>query len=97
MRRDESVGSEKGREQKGKEGNANKLLKFYAILELNKKQFLEDYVFDKQVEEQQNKKIFNNLLEKNKNNEEQIQTYIKKCHSYNPSIHKLYHPSSDEN
>ena len=44
-----------------------------------------------------NKKIFNNLLEKNKNNGEQIQTYIKKCHSYNPSIHKLYHPSSDEN
>ena len=67
------------------------------MLELNRKEFLEDYIFERQAEEQQKKKILNNLIEKNKSNGEQINLYIKKCEIYNPNIHVLYHPSNGEN
>jgi len=43
---DVSDGSQPDPPKKTKGKTANKLLKFYALLELNKKEFLEDYVFE---------------------------------------------------
>ena len=90
---------EKGKEKTEKSMNANKLLKFYAMMELNKRQFLEDYIFEQQAEEQQKKRLYNNLMEKNKFNNEQIKDYRKKCDGFNPSTHSIQtpNPSSDEN
>lgn len=47
-KRDESVGSDKVKEQKpDKKTQVNKLYKFYSFMEINKKEFLEDYMFEK--------------------------------------------------
>ena len=66
------------------------------MLELQKKEFLEDYVFEKAEEEEQKRRLLNNLMEKNKFNQDQIKQHRKKCHHFNPSTHIIPNPSSDE-
>jgi hypothetical protein len=62
----------------GKEQNANKLLKFYALLELNKKEFLEDYIYEHAEEERHRKELMLRLLERNKQVNTQINNYVRR-------------------
>ena len=56
---------------------------------------MEDYIFEKQEEEQQRKRLMNTLMEKNKGNSEQIQVFYKKCEKVDLT-NLLPNPSSDE-
>ncbi len=87
--------------KKNKQATANKLIKMYGLMELNKKQFLQDYIYEKNKEEQQKARILNILMEKNKAIREQIRQYKHKTINYQEKIrenHKnLLQVSSDEN
>lgn len=79
-----------------KTATATKLLKFYNIMEITKKEFLEDYIFEAQEEEEQRRKLMNCLIERNKFNGEQIRDYQKRCEKFNPSLHLLPQSSGED-
>lgn len=75
-RREKGGETERGRA--GKEQTANKLLKFYALLELNKKEFLEDYVFEEAEEQRHQKELLLRLLERNRQVNGQINNFVRR-------------------
>ena len=95
-KRDESVGSDKVKEAPGKKATAVKLLKYYAMLELKKPEFLEDYAYEREPEEQK-KQLLSSLLEKNKANGEQIKAFTRKCEGFSSQRHLVPNESSDDN
>lgn len=66
-------------------------------MELNKKEFLEDFMFEKNKEEEKRREIMDFLLEKNKFNEEQIKNYHTQSQYFTPDAALLQpSPSSDD-
>lgn len=84
--RDSSVNSDT---KPPKQYTANKLAKFYGLMEICKKQFLEDYIYEKNEQEEHKKKIMNSLLEKNKSINQQITSYYKKSMTFLDKIHQI--------
>jgi hypothetical protein len=60
------------------------MYKLYSFLELSKKDFLEDYIYDKLEEERHKTELLNKLMERNKTINSQISVYIKKSTNFLP-------------
>ena len=65
-------------------------------MELKKPEFLEDYAYEKDPEEQK-KQLYNTLMDKNKLNGEQIKTFRKKGETFSSQRNLAFNESSDEN